>query len=61
MFFGSDQGGKTAAALTSFMASCQRVKIDPFAYLKDVLGRVASHPVKQLDQLLPANWTPVSA
>jgi hypothetical protein len=61
MFFGSDQGGKTAAVLTSFRASCQRVKIDPFAYLKDVLGRVASHPVKQLDQLLPANWTPVSA
>jgi transposase len=61
MFFGSDQGGKTAAVLTTFMASCQRVKIDPFAYLKDVLGRVASHPVKQLDQLFPANWTPVSA
>jgi transposase len=61
MFFGSDEGGKTAAVLTSFMASCQRVKIDPFAYLKDVLGRVASHPVTQLDQLLPANWTPVSA
>jgi len=38
-----------------------RVKIDPFAYLKDALGRVASHPVKQLDRLLPANWTPVSA
>jgi hypothetical protein len=61
MFFGSDQGGKTAAALTSFMTSCQRVKIAPFAYLKDALGRVASHPVKQLDQLFPANWPPVSA
>ena len=61
MLIGSDQGGKTPAVLTSFMASSQRVKIDPFAYLKDVLGRVAGHPVKQLDQLLPANWTPVSA
>jgi hypothetical protein len=38
-----------------------RVKVDPFAYLKDVLGRVASHPVKQLDRPLPANRTPVSA
>ena len=38
-----------------------RAKIDPLAYLKDVLGHVASHPVTQLDQLLPANRTPVSA
>ena len=61
MIFGSDQGGKTAAVPTSFMASCQRVKIDPFAYLKGVLGRVASHPVTQLDRLLPANRTSVAA
>ena len=60
-FFGSDNGGKTAAVLTSFMASCQRRKIDPFAYLCDVLVRIAAHPVNKLDELLPANWAPASA
>lgn len=60
-FLGSDGGGKTAAVLTSFMATCRRVKIDPFAYLRDVLGRIAGHPVHQLDELLPARWKPVQA
>lgn len=60
-FFGSDQGGKTAAVLTSIMATCQRVKIDPFAYLRDVLGRIAAHPIRKLDELLPANWKPAQA
>jgi transposase len=36
-FFGSDQGGKTAAVLQSFTASCQRVGVEPFAWFKDVL------------------------
>jgi hypothetical protein len=57
-FFGSDRGGRTAAVLTSFMASCQRKKIDPWAYLCDVLGRIAEHPIQQLDELLPGNWKP---
>jgi transposase len=60
-FLGSDEGGRTAAVLTSFMASCQRSKIDPFAYLRDVLGRIAGHPITRLDELLPSNWTPLQA
>jgi transposase len=60
-FFGSDGGGKTAAVLMSFMASCQRLKIDPWAYLRDVLERIAAHPVNALDELLPANWKPATA
>jgi hypothetical protein len=39
-FFGSDTGGKTAAVLRSFVTSCELVKIDPFAWFKDVLGRI---------------------
>jgi transposase len=61
MFFGSDGGGKTAAVLKSFIASCQQSKVEPWAYLRDVLGRIATHPVKALDELLPANWKPASA
>lgn len=61
MFFGSDQGGKTAAVLRSFVASCQRVGIDPFAWFKDVLSRIAHHSIAQIAELLPHNWAPVQA
>ncbi|MGO8746086.1 MAG: IS66 family transposase [Thermoguttaceae bacterium] len=59
-FFGSDGGGHTAAVIASFVATCQRLKIDPFAYLRDVLARLADHPISKLDQLLPANWKPAT-
>jgi hypothetical protein len=61
IFFGSDRGGHTAAVLRSFVASCQRVGIDPYAWLKDVLTRIAGHPVARLTELLPHNWKPAQA
>lgn len=59
-FFGSDRGGRTAAILRSFVASCELVKVDPFAWFHDVLSRIAEHPVTRLDQLLPHRWAQVS-
>jgi hypothetical protein len=56
VFFGSDEGGKTAAVLRSCVASCQRVGVDPFAWFKDVLSRIAVHPITRLAELLPHNW-----
>ena len=56
MFFGSDNGGHTAAVLRSFLASCQRVSVDPFTWLKDVLARIPAHPVTRLAELLPHDW-----
>jgi transposase len=60
-FFGSDAGGKTAAVLRSLVASCQRVGIDPFVWLKDVLSRIATHPINRIVDLLPHNWAPAQA
>ena len=59
-FFGSDNGGKTAAVLRSFVTSCELARIDPFAWFRDVLGRIADHPVKRLEELLPHRWVPVT-
>ena len=58
VFFGSDQGGHTSAVLRSFVASCQRAGVDPFAWFKDVLARIATHPITRLAELLPHNWKP---
>jgi transposase len=55
-FFGSDNGGRTAAILTSITASCRRLGMDPFQYLRDIFQRISIHPRSQLDALLPDNW-----
>jgi hypothetical protein len=56
MFYGSDQGGRTAAVLTSLIATCKRLHIDPFAYLRDLFGRISDHPKNHLAKLLPDQW-----
>ena len=56
LFLGSDQGGQTAAVLYSFTATCKLLGIDTFAYLRDVLARLPTHPVEHLKELLPHRW-----
>jgi transposase len=34
--------------------------VDPQAWLADVLARIAEHPARKLDELLPWNWQPCS-
>ena len=48
-FFGSDNGGKTAAVLLSFIAMCKRNAVEPFACFRDVLTRVATHPISRIE------------
>lgn len=60
-FFGSDNGGKIAAVLLSFVAMCKRNSVEPFAWFRDVLSRIATHPVNRLAELLPHNWKPLDA
>jgi transposase len=56
LFCGSDNGGNTAAVLFSLIATCQRHAVDPFAYLRDVLARIAATPISALSELLPDHW-----
>jgi transposase len=56
LFAGSDDGGDRAAAIYTLIETCKLNSIDPQAYLSDVLARLATHPAKQIDALLPWRW-----
>ncbi len=60
-FFGSDGGGKTAAVLRSFIASCKRCGVEPFAWFRDVLSRIPAHSITRLGELLPHHWQPATS
>jgi transposase len=53
---GSPRGGQTAAVLFSFTSTCQRLGVEPWAYLQDVLTRLPATPVGQLGDLVPDHW-----
>ena len=57
-FAGNDEGGKTTATLMSLCTTCKDFGIDPFAYLRDVLDRVSTHPQSRIEELLPDRWKP---
>lgn len=56
LFTGSERGGHAAATLYSLIASTKRHGLDPFAYLRDLLARIPTHPHRRIDQLLPDRW-----
>jgi hypothetical protein len=56
LFAGSESGGARAAAIYGLVETCKLNGIDPFAYLQDVLGRIADHKINRIDELLPWAW-----
>ena len=56
LFYGSDKGGRTGAVLSTLIASCKRLGVEPFAYLRDLFMRIRTHPHHLLDELLPDKW-----
>ncbi len=53
LFAGSDAGGERAAAIYSLVGSAKLHGLDPQAYLRHVIERIAEHPVNRIEELLP--------
>jgi transposase len=58
LFAGSDSGGERAAAMYTLIGTAKLSGLDPEAYLRHVLTRIADHPIHRIAELLP--WSPAS-
>ena len=55
LFAGSDRGGERAALIYSLVGTAKLNEADPEAYLREVLSRIADHPINRIEELLPWN------
>lgn len=56
LFAGSHNGAKRAALIYTLVANATLQGIEPFAYMRDIITRIADHPYKDLADLLAVNW-----
>jgi transposase len=58
LFAGADSGGIRAAAMYTLIETAKMNGLDPEAYLRDIIARIADHPINRIAELLPWNWRP---
>lgn len=56
LFAGSHEAAKRSGMLYSLLGTCKMHGIEPYAWLKDVLNRIADHPVNRVSELLPHRY-----
>jgi transposase len=55
LFCGSDGGGESAAAIYTLLGTARLNGVDPERWLREVLSRIADHPLSRIEELLPWN------
>ena len=55
LFAGSDTGGERAAVMYTLIETAKLNGLDPEAWLRDIISRIADHPMKKISELLPWN------
>jgi hypothetical protein len=58
LFIGHPHAGWRSAVNYSIIVSCRRRGINPETYLTDVLRRLPSLKITEIEALLPARWQP---
>ena len=56
LFAGSDRGGQRAVTIYSLIETAKLNGVDPEAWLTDTISRIADHPARRIDDLLPWNY-----
>jgi transposase len=54
--FGSERAAHRAMVLLTLVQTCKAHQVDPFAYLRDIIDRVSTHPMSRIDELTPRRW-----
>lgn len=53
LFAGSHEAAQHSAMLYSLLGTCKLHGINPFVWLRDILQRIATHPINKIEELLP--------
>lgn len=56
LFAGSHEAAKRSGMLYSLLGTCKMHGIEPYGWLKDVLQRIADHPINKIQDLLPHRY-----
>lgn len=56
LFAGSHEAAQRAAVIYSLLATCKKHEVNPQLWLRDVLSRIPSHPMRRVHELLPHHW-----
>ena len=56
LFIGDAEAGQRSAILYTLVECCRRLRLDPYAYLRDILTRLPHATNRQIDQFTPQAW-----